>query len=129
VKKKTKQLLSKASEAIQAAELLFEGELFDFAAGRAYYAMFYAAEALLFERGLEFSKHSGVHAAFGKHFAKSGEMNAKYHRYLLEAFESRLEADYGVEIDIGSDAVRELIERAIEFQNAVQSDLKAREEG
>ena len=36
-----------------------------FAASRAYYAMFYAAEALLQSRGLAFSKHSAVHAAFG----------------------------------------------------------------
>jgi hypothetical protein len=32
--------------------------------------MFYTAEALLNEMGLEFNKHGAVHAAFGKHFAK-----------------------------------------------------------
>jgi uncharacterized protein (UPF0332 family) len=34
--------------------------------------MFYVAEALLFEKGLQFRKHSGVHSAFGEHFAKAG---------------------------------------------------------
>lgn len=62
----------------------------EFAAGRVYYAMFYAAEALVFEQGLSFSKRAGVHAAFGEHFAKPGWLDAKYHRCLLDAFAKRL---------------------------------------
>jgi len=80
VKRKTEQLLAKAQEAIEAAELLLKGGKNDFAAGRAY-AMFYTAEALLFEEGLEYRKHSGVHAAFGKHFVKTALLDAKFHRY------------------------------------------------
>ena len=74
VKTKTEQLLAKAQDAIEAAELLLQAGKNSFAAGRAYYAMFYTAEALLFEKGLEFRKHGGVHAAFGKHFAKTREV-------------------------------------------------------
>ncbi len=72
MKHKTEQLLSKAQEAIEAAELLLKGGKNDFAAGRAYYAMFYAAEALLFEKGMQFRKHTGVHASFGAHFCQVG---------------------------------------------------------
>ncbi len=93
MKKKTEQLFDKTQDAIESAELLLRGNKNSFAAGRAYYAMFYVAEALLYEKGMEFRKHSGVHAAFGKHFAKTGEMDSKFHRYLLDAFESRLEAE------------------------------------
>ncbi len=63
MKRRTEQLLAKGKDAIEAAELLLKGGKKDFAAGRAYYAMFYVAEALLFEKGLEFRKHAGVHAA------------------------------------------------------------------
>jgi uncharacterized protein (UPF0332 family) len=66
------KLLAKAHRAIRAAEKLLESDDAEFAAGRAYYAMFYVAEALLYERGLGFGKHSAVHAAFGKEFAKRG---------------------------------------------------------
>lgn len=49
-----RKLLDKAGRAIHAAEtLLREGDA-DFGAGRAYYAMFYTAEALLAEKGLRF---------------------------------------------------------------------------
>lgn len=124
VKRKAQQLLEKAQQAIEAAELLLEGQKFDFAAGRAYYAMFYVAEALLFEEGIEFRKHTGVHAAFGKHFAKTGRLDPKYHRYLLEAFESRLEADYGVETKLGRGAAEELVRRAKEFLVVGKANLE-----
>lgn len=85
MKATSEKLLEKAVRAIRAAEILLrEGDL-DSAAGRSYYAMFYVAEALLFEKGLQFRKHSGVHSAFGEHFAKSGLLDSKFHRWLLNA--------------------------------------------
>ena len=126
MKQKTEQLLAKAQDAIEAAELLLQGGKNSFAAGRAYYAMFYAAEAVLYEQGLEFRKHGGVHAAFGEHFAKTGELDTEYHRYLLEAFESRLEADYGVEVVLSESAVNEMIQRARDFLAAITLYLGAK---
>lgn len=91
------KLLEKASRAIRAAETLSrEGES-DFAVGRAYYAMFYTASALLAARGRRFRKHSGVHAAFGAEFAKTAELDPKFHRWLIDAFDRRIAGDYGVD--------------------------------
>ena len=125
MKTKTEQLLAKAQDAIEAAELLLQAGKNSFAAGRAYYAMFYTAEALLFEKGLEFRKHGGVHAAFGKHFAKTREVDPRYHRYLIEAFESRLEANYGVDIVLSTSAVNDIIQRAEEFLAVATSHLES----
>lgn len=86
---------------------------------------FYTAEALLFEKGLEFRKHGGVRAAFGKHFAKTREVDSRYHRYLIEAFESRLEADYGVDIVLSTSAVNDIIQRAHEFLAVARSHLES----
>ena len=129
VKKKTEQLLAKAQDAIEAAELLLQGGKNSFAVGRAYYAMFYTAEAVLFEKGLRFRKHSGVHAAFGEHFAKAGELDAKFHRHLLDAFEVRLEADYGVDIVLGKSAADEMIQRAKGFLAAARNYLQEEKRG
>ncbi|MGI8741043.1 MAG: HEPN domain-containing protein [Bryobacteraceae bacterium] len=49
-------VLDKARESLKGAHILSSGGLFDFAASRAYYAMFHGAEALLFSKGLAFSK-------------------------------------------------------------------------
>jgi len=51
----TKAYLDKAKNNIQASEALINLSHFDIAASRAYYAMFYAAEALLIEGGEEHS--------------------------------------------------------------------------
>lgn len=82
----TEKLLAKASRAIQSSRTLLDSGDPESAVSRAYYAMFYVAEALLGEKGLRFRKHGGVHGAFGEHFAKTGTLDPKYHRWLLEAF-------------------------------------------
>ena len=124
MKRETRGLLHKASRAIRAAETLRQTEDLDFAAGRAYYAMFYAAEALLVERGLQFRRHGGVHAAFGEHFVKTGLLDTKLHRWLLDAFDRRILADYGVEAIPSDEDVAGLIEHAREFLEAVPNQLE-----
>ena len=72
MKEETRKFLDKALQSIDAAKSLLDGGYADFAGARAYYAMFYTAEALLCNKGLKFRKHGGVHSAFGEHFAKTG---------------------------------------------------------
>ena len=124
MKEYSRKLLDKAIDSIEAAEILVDHEKSDVAAGRAYYAMFYIAEALLNERNLRFSKHSGVHAAFGENFAKTKEMDAKFHRWLIDAFDKRLAGDYGVETDIEIDIATHMINQAREFYQAALKYLE-----
>jgi uncharacterized protein (UPF0332 family) len=119
-------LLSKAERSIAAASTSLQAGDTDFAASRAYYAMFYAAEALLLSRSLSFSKHTGVHAAFGKHFAKSGEFQSRYHRWLLEAFTARIAGDYGAEVVLENAEVEETIQRADAILQATREHLLGR---
>jgi len=120
VKPETQKLLEKAGRAMRAAEILLSGGDADFAAGRAYYAMFYVAEALLHERDLRSRKHSGVHALFGSTFAKPGLMDPKFHRWLLDAFDKRLLADYGIEAALTHDDAEWMIAQAREFLEAAR---------
>lgn len=75
------------------------------------------------ERDLAFRKHSAVHAAFGRHFAKPGLLDPKYHGWLLTAFDTRLQGDYEVSPDVSADDVRTGLERAGEFLEAARSFL------
>ena len=115
MKEQSQLLFAKARRAIHAAEILVRGGEADSAAGRAYYAMFYTASALLAENDLESTKHSGVHALFGEHFAKPGRIDPKFHRFLLDAFDRRLQADYSFEAVITGEEVIAMIEHAREF--------------
>jgi uncharacterized protein (UPF0332 family) len=123
----SRKLLDKAIDAIEAAEMLVDNEKSEIATGRAYYAMFYIAEALLSEKGLRFNKHSAVHAAFGEHFAKTKEMDVKFHRWLLNAFDKRLAGDYGVDTEIERDVAINVIHQAREFLEAAQIYLNKKQ--
>jgi uncharacterized protein (UPF0332 family) len=125
MKDSSKQLLQKASRVIQAAKTLLDNGLSEFSTGRAYYAMFYTAEALLNEKDLLFKKHGGVHSAFGEYYIKTGIFDPKFHRWLLDAFDRRIESDYGIDVLMIDQDAAELIEQAIEFLQAASSFLEA----
>ena len=115
MKEESSLLLLRAGEAIESASLLLkEGYLAD-SISRAYYAMFYVAEALLYEKDLSFSKHGNVHGAFGEHYVKTGILDKKYHKWLLEAFSRRIASDYDASASFQSSSVRTMIDQAWEF--------------
>lgn len=113
-----KLLLDKARESITAAELLHEKHYFSFAASRAYYAMFYAAEALLASLSLSYSSHGAVIGGFGREFAKTGILDKKFHRWLIDAQDMRNMGDYGVGYSIAMEQSAEVIAWGHEFLDA-----------
>jgi len=117
--------LDKARRALLAAHRELEAGEPEFAAGHAYYGMFYAAEALLAERGLTFASHGAVHGAFGREFAKTGKLDPEYHRWLLAAFRQRQEATYEIDPSIPVEEAGVLIERAERFLAAAKAHLGA----
>ena len=124
MKKSTERLLDKANRALEAAKVLLRESGTDFAAGRAYYGMFYVAEALLNESGQHFRKHSAVHAAFGEQFAKTAILDPKFHRWLLDGSDKRLLGDYEVEVTLSRDDVEKMIAQAEEFLVAARCYLE-----
>lgn len=119
-----KALLEKARRSQKAATKLFKDGDADFAASRAYYSLFYTAEALLLSRGLSFSSHSAVIANFGKEFAKTGALNPKFHHYLMESQDRRNIGDYSVLAEVTSEQVHEMLTWAKEFIKAAENYLK-----
>jgi uncharacterized protein (UPF0332 family) len=68
-------------------------------------------------------KHSGVHAAFGEHYAKTG-LDPKYHRWLLDAFDERLRGDYDFQSDFDLEAITLWVEQAREFLSVARRYLE-----
>ena len=118
-------LLAKAKESESAARLLKAEGYLNFAASRAYYAMFYAAEAILLQRDLAFSSHSAVIAAFGREFAKTGLLPSVHHQRLLNAFNMRNVGDYDARADFTAEQVEELLGWAHDFILAAENFLQA----
>jgi uncharacterized protein (UPF0332 family) len=108
-------LLKKAAESLNAAKLLRENQYFDYATARAYYTMFYIAEAFLEGESQQFSSHAAVISAFGRDFARLGKVPPEFHRFLIDAQLLRQTGDYGQFQSISEQQADLQIERAEQF--------------
>lgn len=78
--------------------------------------------------GKHFSRHGQVVAQFGRHFAKEGRMDRRFHRLLDDAFSLRQLADYAIEADVDAGEVRELIAEGRNFLDAARDRLSRERE-
>lgn len=114
------RLLDYAEESHKAAKTLLDGGFTGFSAAQSYYTMFYLAEALLLSKELTFSSHSAIIAAFGKEFAKTGYLDPKFHRYLIDSRERREIGHYATERPVTDKQALESYQWAGEFKQAAQ---------
>ena len=85
---------NKAHDSLRSAHQEFSVGAYAFAINRAYFALFYAVSALLLEQGRQFSKHSGVRAAFNRDLVKPGHVGREYGDLYNQLFRDRQEGDY-----------------------------------
>src|SRR5687768_17999414 len=97
-------LLNLADESHDVAKALTDSGHPRFSAPQSYYTIFYLAQALLLSKGLTFSSHSAIVAAYGKEFAKTGLLDPKFHRYIINAQQLRQTGHYG---DEGEEVTKE----------------------
>ena len=119
------KLLDYANESHQASKVLINSGFMGFSAAQSYYTMFYLTEALLLSKGLKFSSHSAVIAAYGKEFSKTNLLEPKFHRRLIVAEERREEGHYGASQNISDEDALESFQWAEEFMQAVKVYLEA----
>lgn len=119
-------ILGKAEESLEAARLLADQGYYDFTASRAYYSMFYTVEALLLVRGLSYSSHAAVIANYGKEYSKTGEMDKKFHKYLIAIQDLRSQGDYSYHPGVSEGNARQAISWAAEFLDATRRYLEGK---
>lgn len=86
--------LSRADEAIKAADLLFDNDLVSDAISRLYYFILYHIRALLLSRGLEPRSHEGTLRLLGLHFIREGFLEKSVAQVFSKLMKFREEADY-----------------------------------
>lgn len=122
--KKEEGLLEKADHALEVAEALEQQGFTQDASSRIYYAMFYATQALLKAENIEVVKHSAVESAFGYHFAKTGRIDPKYHRLLINARKIREVVDYDIQEEMIDQTALLNIKDGREFVSVVKGIIK-----
>lgn len=110
----------RARECLDDAKLLLENKRLYSAVNRIYYALFYQVSALLLAKGLSFSKHSGVLAAFNREFVKTGKIDKELGKFYNRMFEHRKTGDYGELVEFEEEDVKDWIRKAEEFLDAVE---------
>lgn len=121
-----KKLIEKAEHAIVVAEKLIQDGYPSDAASKIYYAMFYAAQALLKLEEIDVTKHSAVESAIGYRFVKTGKLDAKYHRMFIDARKIREIADYDIQEEIVEPVAALKIEDGKNFLMAIKKILQAK---
>ena len=121
--KEIQSLIERAAKYVRSADILLNEGDYESCVSRAYYAMFYTAEAALLTKGLTFSSHKGVISAFGKHLIQTGEMPKEMSRELHRAFEKRQLSDYEFTFVIAREEAEEILVAAGDFVRAVRDYL------
>ena len=116
-------LIQRADQSRQAAKLLLDNGSVRFSAAWSCQAIIYLAEALLLSKGLSFSRHSTVVSAYGREFAKTGLVDSKFQRYVIEAQQRRATAFYNVGENVSDEDASESLEWAGEFLQAAKEYL------
>lgn len=113
--------LEKAKESLDAARDEMRAGRLSFSVNRLYYACFYVVSAILFKEGFQFKKHSGVRAAFHKHFVKSERVGRIQGQLYDELFEARQRGDYMELIHFQKEQIEEWLQRAKQFVEDIAS--------
>ncbi len=117
-------LMARARESLQTAEKNLRIDEYKVTTSQSYYAMFYAASALLAARDIVRAKHFGVISAFGEHLAKAGIVAPVFGRRLSCAYDSRLDCDYNPHFVQTREGAEAVLEHAREFLTAAEERLK-----
>lgn len=110
-----KYRLDRAKETLDEAKVMMESGHVYGAANRVYYACFYSVTALLLNKGMSSSKHSGVMSLFNRNFVKPGLIQVEYGKFYARMFDTRLESDYGDIVEIEYADIAEDIKTAEQF--------------
>jgi len=117
--------LDQAQTALDDAKYLLEGQRSPQGIiNRSYYAMFYAAIALLQKIGKIPSKHAGVISLFDTEFVKKGIFPKELSRDFHRAFELRQVSDYRTTKPLQRDQAEQVWNKAVDLVQAVKDYLR-----
>ncbi|NCQ35204.1 HEPN domain-containing protein, partial [bacterium] len=106
------------------AEQNLRNDFYTSAVNRAYYAIFYAANAMLATIGEARSKHSGVISLFRNRFVKTGDLPVELSDIYGRVLDNRQRGDYDLGLQMDEEQAKTDIEDARRFVDEVEQWLK-----
>ncbi|MBI5491243.1 MAG: HEPN domain-containing protein [Deltaproteobacteria bacterium] len=115
--------VARGQESLESAELLLAAQKHADAVARAYYAIHHFARALLLTRDVEVRSHQGLRAQLGLHFVRTGRLDARFAKLLVQVQRFREVADYESTFTFTHEHAEEEVRAAREFVAAARSLL------
>jgi len=115
--------IENAHEVLDVARLNLSNDYYGSACNRAYYAVFYAASALLFAKGMSYGKHSAVISAFRQHFIKTSELDVKWSKTYQRIMSHRQIGDYDINLRVEKEQATVDVKDAQAFVEEVEQWL------
>jgi len=115
-----KYRLESAKEALESAKILMNADSYKAANNRAYYAIFYAINAVHALNGVAYKRHKDALANFNKDYVKTGIFSRALGRKIGQAEDIRHASDYDDFYIAVKNEVEELIATAEELIQAVE---------
>ncbi len=116
--------LLRAEKALRSAKLLEENGEPEDAVSRAYYAMFHAARAILFSKGVKAKTHRETISLFGEKIVKEGVLSREFADMLRKALDLRQKSDYELYAELNEERVQEVIKNARKFIEKIKELLE-----
>jgi uncharacterized protein (UPF0332 family) len=113
------RLFNKAQTYLRSAAVLYELEDFDSCASRAYFAMFYAAQALLLHENGALPSQQGIRTSFINTFVDTGRLPSHAGNVLNQASEMQEMADYGHHFAVSQEQAERMLQEAEAFVNSL----------
>ncbi|MFV0582683.1 MAG: HEPN domain-containing protein [Parabacteroides gordonii] len=105
---------------------LRQGDFFNAAMARLYYACFHAASALLIAYAFESKTHNGVRTILGKEFVQTGKISPELGRFYTKLFNKRQDGDYDNFIFFDDTDLEEFYPQAVIFIEAIEKIIQSR---
>ena len=113
----------RADDDLDTARLLLNSWKERPAIGHCYYAVFYAASALLLTKGITRAKHSGVQSELGRYFFKERILPPEWGEMYRKLQKEREDATYNLEYEPGEEVAEQRLAWAREFVDTARPYL------
>ncbi len=117
-------LIQRARRVLRTGRLALGDKDYSSTINRAYYAVFYAANAALSTLGLERSKHSGVISEFRAQFVKTGLIEPTYSQFYGDTMDARQSSDYDFMLEPAAEQAAAALDEAHQFVGRIEQYLK-----
>ena len=112
--------IERAYGSLKEARLMAQGEFYNAAINRLYYACYYMAVALLLKHNISAQTHSGVKTMLGMHFTSKGKLSISATKIFATLFEKRHSSDYDDFVYCDREMIDELYPKAEAFIEEVK---------